>query len=240
VRCIKYWLETYGDDGKNELNSICYKHAVTVTYDDTKKYSYCGPWVQDGTLAIVFSTNELGTNCSDCMEIKPLNKALNSAPPPPSSDSSVSILSYSARIGIKKKWDPNVAGVLKELQDTLQNPKINIQPNFDANFTKLKENAKKAGLQEDWESRIGEFFLKYFQGLAQQLKNQKFHEDEMLREGFEEVVDKNEISLVFVDKLEKRTYNETVIKDGTLYIQSTPKYWDTNLDDVGDKLVDEL
>lgn len=62
----------------------------------------------------------------------------------------------------------------------------------------------------------------------------------MLREGFEEIVDKNEISLVFVDKLEKRTYNETIIKDGTLYIQSTPKYWDTNLDDVGDKRVDEL
>ena len=82
--------------------------------------------------------------------------------------------------------------------------------------------------------------LEYFKYLVDQLESQGFAKDEMLQEGYQEVVDKNEIGLRVVDKLQKGTYNECVFENGVLYMQTTPEYWTSNMRDAGAKIVDML
>ncbi len=51
------------------------------------------------------------------------------------------------------------------------------------------------------------------------LEREKFGEDEMLREGFEEGIPKGIVKLRLVDVLKNGGYNEVVLDDGTLSIQ---------------------
>ncbi len=54
----------------------------------------------------------------------------------------------------------------------------------------------------------------------------------MLQEGFKEAVETSEISLRIVDKLVKGSYHECVIESGVCYMQTTPKYWTTNIREI--------
>ena len=65
----------------------------------------------------------------------------------------------------------------------------------------------------------GGTFVSYFEGAEYILKYQKFGEDDMLQEGFNEAVEKGEIAIRIVDKLNAGSYNESVIEDGVLYLQ---------------------
>ena len=100
-------------------------------------------------------------------------------------------------------------------------PDIKLNPNFENTYAKLLEASKdgKTELREDWASTIGVFTRMYFEGLATQLKWQKFNEDELLQEGFNEEVGKGEIAFRVVDALQKGTYSEAVFEDGVLYLQ---------------------
>lgn len=239
---LKYFAQNYGDDGKQELNNLAYKHELNMMYDDKKKYSYCGPAVIDGQLVILFSEKQLGTNASYAFENAPLQKALNEAPAPPSVNGAASQMSYAARTDIKKNYDPNVEDIRKKIADMVKMPDLKLEPNFESNFEMLKKNAKAAGIREDWESRIGDFFLKYFDGLRYTLEWKKFGEDDMLHEGFQEAVSKGEVHIKVVEKLEtgKSNYNECVIKDSILYLQTTPKTWDSNINDSAAHIIDML
>ena len=62
----------------------------------------------------------------------------------------------------------------------------------------------------------------------------------MLQEGYQEVVDKNEIGLMIVDNLQKGTYNECIFKNRVMYIQTTPEYWTSNTRYAGAEIVNLL
>ena len=79
--------------------------------------------------------------------------------------------------------------------------------------------------------------LDYFQNFASQLETLGFANDDMLQEGFQEGVDKNEIAFRVVSKLEKGSYNEIVIKDGVAYLQTTPEYFWSNVGQIGSNLL---
>ena len=218
-----------------------YKHELDLQYDDKKTYSYTGPTIIDGVLVILFSPEKLGTNTNDGLEKSALHKALNAAPPPPSANGAAPALSFAARTSIKREWDPKVEEMTGKFKEMLKTD-IKLEPNFESNFAMLKKNAKAAGLREDWEARIGGFFMSYYDGLHYQMQWKQFGEDDMLQEGFQEAVTKNEIAIVVVDKLEtgKSNYNECLIKDGVLCLHTTPKTWDTNINDAGQYIIDML
>lgn len=48
------------------------------------------------------------------------------------------------------------------------------------------------------------------------------------------------VELRVVDKLEKGTYNEAGIREGVLYMQTVPRYWNTNTGEVAKGLIDLL
>ena len=67
-----------------------------------------------------------------------------------------------------------------------------------------------------------------------------FGDDELLREGFNEAVEKNQIALRVVDKLVKGHYNEPIVENGVLYIQTKAEFWATNVIDPAYELINVL
>jgi len=192
--------------------------------DETTKFSYCGCEVRDGKLIIVVKPGNLGTNTYDALEARTLEQALNSAPAPAGADGAADGgLSYTARTSVRQDYEAKIADVQKKIADLLNKPDIKLNPNFEANYAALKAESakKKTDLSPDWQSYIGSQALRYFEGFAYQIDYQQFGTDDMLQEGFNEVVDKGEISILIVDKLETgdSSYNEVVIKDGVCIIQ---------------------
>ncbi|KAH8645669.1 hypothetical protein BX600DRAFT_444235 [Xylariales sp. PMI_506] len=236
---IKYFASSLGEDAVKELNTIAYKHVITMDVDDEKRFSYCGVDVHEGALRILFAPDKLGTNINDACEKSVLLKALNDAPPP---EGSGVTLSFHARNGIRQDYEPKIESIQKKVGELVGKADIKLNPNWEHVFAKLKEESqtKKTDLRSDWESDLGRQMHSYFDGFLDQLKWQKFEDDELLQEGFQEAVDKGEVVFRIVDKLADDSYAECQIEDGVLYLQCIPKTWGVNVTYAAQKLTDKL
>lgn len=184
--------------------------------DEEKRFTYCGTDVIDGRLRLLFAPDRLGTNISSCLDRDVLLKALNDAPAPDGAS-----MSYAARLGIRGDFDAKIETTRARIAELVARPDIKLNPNFEENFSKLlaESKVKKNGLNRDWQEQFGGWTQKYFEGLASGLEWQKFEDDELLQEGFNEGVEKGEVVFRIVDKLQQGSYNECVIEDGVLYLQ---------------------
>ncbi|KAI8627621.1 hypothetical protein F5Y19DRAFT_465808 [Xylariaceae sp. FL1651] len=228
----------YGEDGVKELNTICHTHVLTMDVDDQKRFTYCGSDVQDGQLRLLFAPDRLGSNISQCLDRDVLLKALNDAPVP--EDAS---LSFVVRTSIRQDYDPKIQEIQAKVAEILNKPDIKLTADWDGIYAKLKAESlvKKTDLRKDWEYSMGNLARCYFDGLVSQLQWQKFEDDELLQEGFHDVADKGEFVLRVVDKLSgSDSYNECVIENGVVYLQTVPKNWGSNVDNAAKKLVDML
>ncbi|KAF4454765.1 hypothetical protein F53441_2843 [Fusarium austroafricanum] len=226
---LKYFIDSNGDGAKDEINEICTAHVLTMDFDEKKTVSYCGTKVSpDGELVILFTEGNLGTNTNYAADNNNLTKALNEAP------STARPMSYVARAGIRSDYDANFQQVQEKLNKIL-GQEIAIVPNFEANFEKLKANTK----DNDWEQNFGRSHFSYLEGLVSTLEYEKFGEDEMLQEGLLEAMDKHAVHVRVVDQT-KRSYNETVIEDGILYLQTSPKDFGVNVHQVASDIVNIL
>lgn len=203
----------YNDECKNELNTICSAHVLTLDVEEEtpKRFSYCGCDVKDGKLRILFQPDCLGTNIDNACEEGQLFPALNAAP-------ATTPLSFSARLGIRNDYDAKVEECRKQFADVTGNADFKLNGNFDDTFAKLSA-ANKSDVHQDWQSRLGGFTLSYFEGLIYQMRYIKVADDEMVQEGFNEAVEKGEAAFRIVDSLKYGSYCECVIEDGVLYLQ---------------------
>ncbi|KAI1385209.1 uncharacterized protein F4822DRAFT_337359 [Hypoxylon trugodes] len=235
---LKEFVDHAGEEGLKELNTICSAHTITIDLDDTGRFPYCGVDIHEGKLRILFAPERLGVNIDDAINRDILLKALNEAPAPTSEDK----LSFAARSDIRNEYEPRAEAIRAEIGQILEKPDIKLNPNFESTFAKLREEseAKKIDIRSDWENVLGSFTRMYWEGLVTQLKCQKFDQDELLREGFHEAVEKGEIAFRIVDQLKYDSYCECDIEDGVLYLQCTAKNWGTNIDNAAEKLVDRL
>jgi hypothetical protein len=130
-------------------------------------------------------------------------------------------MSLITRTFIRQKWDPEYAAIQTKFAEMLQKPDFKLNPNFEDSYKKLAAAAKAKGSQvrEDWESNLGGFTLQYFDGALYQMNSEKFGEDDMLQEGFNDAVEKAEMAFRIVDKLKYDSYCECEIEDGVLYLQ---------------------
>lgn len=244
---LKSFLEKFGDEGKSEINNICTAHTLTMDFDEHKKFSYCGCEVSpSGQLVILFSEGNLGTNIDYALESSNLTKALDSAP----TADAAGPMSHSAHMGIKE-YNAEIGKTQEKLNALLQKT-LALEPNFEAVFEKLN---KAADAPDGWQANMGSFVRLYFESLVDLLEREKFGEDEMLREGLLEPLEKEVVRFRVVDEL-KTSYNECVIEDGVLYLQvsssilgvfhdtnipqTKPQYFGTNVNDVAAKLMDIL
>ncbi|KAF6833992.1 hypothetical protein CMUS01_06353 [Colletotrichum musicola] len=240
---LKSYVSNYGDDGKSEINSICHARSLLIDLDDrpnkNDRVTYCGVIVRDGKLVILFSEGNLGTNADYAIESRTLLKALNDAPPAPGADAA---MSYAARTSIRQEYDEKIEETRIKLGEMLEKPDVVLVPNFEANFAKIREEGKKknSGVRGDWEGNMGNFTRMYFEGLVYQMTYQKFGDDDLLREGFNEAVEKGEVHFRIVDKMVYGTYGEVILEDGAVYVQTQAKNFGTNVDYAAEKILDQL
>ena len=152
-------------------------------------------------------------------------------------------LDFDARSSIQLEYEPKIGEVKARLEKLLALPVLTLTPNFESNFAAITKHAQggdASNLQREWRNRVGSVTLAYFEGLAHQLDYAGFGKDDMLQEGFQDAVEKNEIQLRVVGKMTRRTYNEVVVENGVLVIQTVPKWWATNVNDVGADMTDIL
>lgn len=205
---LKYYIDKVGDLVKNDINTIAHAHVLTMDFDEDKLFSYCGVKVTpSGELAILFAEDKLGTNVDYAMEKSNLAKALDTA-------SNEKPLNHTARVGVREDYESKIEAATKELAKYL-GKEVPFDPNFDETWAKLSASSE---TRDDYPANLGNFTLKYLEGLNWYLKCQKFDTDDMLQEGLTEAIENNLIKFRIVDKLSK-SYNEAVVEDGVLYLQ---------------------
>lgn len=204
---MKDFIAKHGDSGKDELNSVCPTHIITLVA--SSKVSDCGCDVEDGKLRLLFHPEKLGTNISHVGQ--KLAETLTTAPQP----AGAPFLNYAARHSIKTEYDPNIGALIEKGRKLLHNAEFKFDPDFDALGAKLKGGKD---VSEGWESNFGSYCFKYFESFVDALERGKFGDDELMREGLEEAVPKGTVKLRLVDSL-KSGYNEVVVDDGVLVIQ---------------------
>ncbi|KAI9163653.1 hypothetical protein HJFPF1_05275 [Paramyrothecium foliicola] len=229
---LKDFISRYGEDVKKEINAIAHAHVITIDVDVDKKFTYNGCSVSSGQLVILFGRDYLGTNIYDALDTQKLADALNEAPGPDELP-----LSFVVRRSIKSDYDAEIGPVQEKIKALLQKELV-LDPNFAEAFAKLKAASNP---QDRWEQNFGNFIHLYFSGFAKALEYQKFGDDDMMREAFHEAVEFGKVVFRVVDDGQmKQTYNESVIEDGVLYLQTVPQYFGANVDDIASKLVDLL
>lgn len=206
---LKNFVKKHGESGVTELNTVCPTHVVT--FGPSTKFSYSGTIVADGQLNLVFHPNNLGSNIDHVAQN--LAQALSDAPQP----EGASTLSYAARHSIKTDYDSEIQELTEKARAMLKNEEFKFEPNFEALGQALKGGKD---VRDDWESTLGGFTKSYFESFVDVLKREKFGDDEMLREGFEEGAPKGVVRLRVVEKLKGGSgYNETLLEDGELILQ---------------------
>ncbi|RSM20603.1 hypothetical protein CDV31_000581 [Fusarium ambrosium] len=228
---MRYFIDSNGGDGpKAEINNICSAHVLTMDFDEENTVSYCGVKVTpEGKLVILFTEGNLGTNTSYAAESSKLVKALNEGP------TGDRPMSYIARASIRNDYEKGLPDVQKKL-NKIFGKDVAIVPNFEDNFNKLKADKN---AQDGWEDIFGRTHLSYLEGLVSDLEYQKFDQDEMLQEGLVEAVEESAVHVRVVDEL-KRSYNETVIENGILYLQTIPKDFGVNAHSIANELINLL
>jgi hypothetical protein len=185
--------------------------------DEGKLDGYCGVDVIDGKLRIIFRPDEFANNMYGALDPVPFEKGLNLAEKPAGTQ-----MSYSSRAGVRLDYNRKIEEVRKKITTILQKPDLVLTTDFVNTYEKLLTESvrRKNQLSYTWQQEIGDVSRKFFEGVAYQLKNQKFGEDELLREGFHDIIDKGTICFRVVDKLEIESDDcDCVIEDGILYLQ---------------------
>ena len=238
---LQSYVEKYGDEGKTELNTQASKHTITLDFTENKDIYYCGCDIADGCLRLLFKKGYLGTNVSQAAQ--ELHLAVNAAGLAAAGADGARNLDFNAKQSIKLHYDPKIGEIESQARTIMAMPSLKFNGNFEANFAKLAAHAAAGGqddLPRDWQQRFGEDTLKYFEGFVSAIEYAGFAKDDMLQEGFQEGVPKGVVELRVVDKLEKGSYNETVIDDGVAVMQTISKYWNTNTGEPARNLMDLL
>ena len=234
---LRRYVKDYGDDGKAELNKVAYAHTILIAPTTDPKVNYSGCDIVDGSLRNVFAQSCLGTNVLDATS--DIAGAVNVA----GAMDDASALDFIARSNIRLIWDAKADELQSQFSELLGCPVFSLTPNFERNaiilqkFDKRHKKAADPGLREDWLSRIGEWTLGYFEGVKDTLVYKGFDTDTMLQEGFRDSVEKNEIELRVVEKLVKGSYNEVIIENGVLVIQTLPETWTANIGDAAEDIL---
>ncbi|THU90582.1 hypothetical protein K435DRAFT_781165 [Dendrothele bispora CBS 962.96] len=226
IYCLKYYVEKYGDEGKDHFNGAVSQSEISVgvnTLGDKAPTISCE--VRDGVFWILFHPTSLGYNCDYIGDA--MLAAIEAAP--------CEGLSLRAKHSVDEDYESKIDELQEELGKLIGMPDVTLDPNWDENFKALKEGVK----DEGWQTSFGRAVFDYFEGFKSQLGYQGFKDDEMLQEGLADVFSSKKIVLRVLPKI-KKSYNEAVIEDGTVYLQTTPSNWWVNVSQTGEGFIDLL
>jgi len=226
VEGLKWYITEYGDEGKTHFNEAVTQSELSVNVNELgDKAETISAEIKDGVFRILFHHERLGYNQSSLRDY--ILKAVENVP-----REGFSIV---AKHSIDEHYTSEIDDVQKEIGEILAMPDVVLDPNFEENYAALlvKDN-------KEWQKTFGRATFQYFNdGLKYQLERQGFKGDEMLQEGIAELLP----SKTFKVRVVKKTKNsppETILEDGTFYIQMTPDRWWSNTSDAGKGLIDLL
>jgi len=237
LESLEQFVDDYGEDGKSELNTLASSHTITMDVTSKSGISYTDCEIVGGILRILFVKDALGHNIRDSLEN--LTEAINQA----GISSDDASLDFNARSSIKIDYEPKIGAVQAKFHTILATPTFDLEPNFEHNYAALLAyNKNKKSPQfghRDWQKKLGQLTLNYFSAFVETMEDKGWGDDEMVREGVTEAVEKNQIALRIVSKLSAgKLYNECVVEHGVLYIQTTAENWGTNISDPANELLD--
>lgn len=243
IEHLSKFKDQHGEMGINELNAVASAHTVIIAPTEDPAITRSGTDITAGALRIVFRPGNLGTNIGDAAAN--LSVTVNKAGLANSIGDAESALDFQARSDIARNWDAKLPQLIQSFQEALGLPVFTLSPNFEANAAKLAawDKTHRKGtypLRNDWLQRFGEHTYGYFEGAFEMLKYRKFDEDDMLKEGFAEAIEKNELSLQVVDSLKRRSCNEAEVVEGVLVMKTVPESWTSNISDVLEDVIDLL
>jgi len=205
IYCLKYFIEKYGDEGKDHFNGAVSQSEISVgvnTLGDKAPTITCE--VRDGVFWILFNHTSLGYNCDYIGDA--LLAAIEAAPREG--------LSLRAKHSVDEDYESKIDDLREELGKMIAIPDLVLDPNWEENFKELKA----AVSDEGWQRNFGRTIYDYFDNFKSQLGYQGFKDDDMLQEGLAEVFESKKIVVRVVPKT-KKSYNEAVIEDGVIYLQ---------------------
>jgi hypothetical protein len=223
---LNRFVESYGSEGKKEINEIASSHVLTIVMDTN--VSYCGCDLKDSKLRILFNPRNLGFNVSDALT--DLGKIASKTPSPNS------MMSLNARVSAQV-YAKGIIKDLEEMKTILGTDKFIIDPCFQKNYTTLKEASN---LNDHWDIRIGETTLDYVQAIKDNLIREGFKGDSLHQEGFQEAVTENEMQIRVVKKLSAGSYSQMRIYKGILVLEVLDNSWGCNVYDAGSDIMQIL
>lgn len=237
---IKHFLSNYGDEGKNELNTIVTKKTIGFDVDESGKYTYCGPIVRDGGLVIVFKPGKLWVNADDGLGQDALIKVLSEAGAAGGSGGGPT-MGTKTKLSISRSYTPKIGEVQADIGKLVEMPDITLNADFDTVYAALAtEHAKKPLPRDNWEDQLGSIALEYFRGLLTCMRWKEVGSDELLREAFAEAVTKKEARLRVVETTKSKNTGQCAVEDGILYLDFTPQNLYSNCNNVAANIVDAL
>lgn len=226
ISALKYFLDKYESDGKDYFNAAVTQSELSIGVNTLgDKAPYITSEIKEGVYWILFKPDSLGTNTSSLCDS--LLAAINIAPG--------FVFSLEAKHSIDETWEEEYEDLTKEIAGLTGIPDVKLEPNFEENFKALN-------VQTDsrWYTSFGAATLAYFKdGLKYQLGRAGFKGDDMLQEGLQEVLMEKAFVLRVVPKT-KKTYNEIVLENGALYLQTTVEYWYCNTSYIAEDVLELL
>ncbi|TFK32333.1 hypothetical protein BDQ12DRAFT_773579 [Crucibulum laeve] len=227
ISALKGYLEKYGDEGKSYFNSAVTQSELALVVNSlADEAETISADVKDGVFRILFRQDRLGYNQSWLND-----HFLNAIEAVPREG-----FSLIAKHSIENNFNADIGSLTQEIGEILALPDIIIDANFEENYAAL--NCKD---DKSWQSNFGAATFAYFSdGLKYQLVRQGFRGDDMLQEGFAEMVTSKTIKLRVVNATTGGLTNETIIENGIVYLQTTPDRWHYNVNEAGQQLLDLL
>jgi hypothetical protein len=221
------FTKTFGDDGKADLNAIASAHSITLELGPPSvSYNDCD--IHEGKLRFLFNPNYLGSFVSDTLG--KLGEVVSNTPHP------TATMNLAARNGIKSNASA-LEAIQKEIATIVAVPTFVLKPNYEENYKILKES--KASPNK-WDEQLGQITVSYFVAWKNSLVNQGFDKDDMLQEGLQEAVDKNEAAFNVAAKLKSGSYNNAYIENGVFVLECEIGQFGVFVSDTGKNTQDLL
>ncbi|OAQ64907.1 hypothetical protein VFPPC_06097 [Pochonia chlamydosporia 170] len=227
--CLGTFFYYFGEGGKQEINTLCSAHVLTMDVDLNSKVEGNGCEVSpSGQLVLLFNPDYLNSNIENCLERNKLEKALNEA------QSSLP-MNFKARSSIANEYEKGIGKIQSIINEQL-GKKITIDPGFEDAFVKLKAGASR----RDFDENLGPWILLYFQGFAEWLERNNVKGDDMVQEGLNDVMGEAKVAFRVVEKMKGDSYNEAIPEGGVLYLQTDAKNYGSNVENAAERLMDLL
>jgi hypothetical protein len=176
IAATKGFVDKFGDLGKEYFkDAVTESQVVLVPNELGESATTITMDVKDGSLRIIFQFKSLGYNCSWLND--PLIEAINNAPRPG--------FNLQAKQSMSVHYDDEIDEVKDEIEKYLNMQGVILDPNFEENYSKILPKKKD---DKNWYKNFGKATYEYFSNFKANLKNQGFDGDDMLQEGFAEVI----------------------------------------------------